>query len=574
MRSSCCQNMTDTCNAMVYATNPFHLIGLSPFANSKSVRRRKEDLESAEAMGGAAWKDEFRHLLGNVQVPSPEEVSAAFRRIEDPQQRIVDEFFWFWPLDDHEDKALDALQEGKKAIAVKIWEKEEMSGDIRRSAIARHNVAIYNHFYAIDGEWQFIKNNVPAISSTVDCANLRRKMLKYWNVALECWGDVADDEDFWDVVRERVSDIDDKRLTTGFVRRMRDEFPIAFDRINGDLVVEYARLPDRHAEVQRHLRYMNESHRGLDDVEATLDAIFDPIEREVELLIQEAGRVRKATPNRALSAARTLLQNSAGIRKMADEILGKDHHRRIKIFDKIASECNFCQVAYGNETKQWEECLGFIKEVIPLACGEDLIGVLNSNLNVVTKNFEDYKLRNYCWFCQKHPADPNFAIEIKMYGNVRIQAEVFSRQYRTTWNNALVVIPRCKHCGNAKVKRDEKQAESWNAYQAARDRRGGWDRFWDIETSEMKACKQKYDEICAKNGRINENENARQEQFPLYAELKKEGFTVGDKPSDLECQTLYEKRQRELELQAKETLKRRGCDPRIVDMAFRDRLRW
>lgn len=536
MRNSHCQNMTDICNATVYAMNPFHLLGLSPFSNSKSVRRRREDLESAEAMGATGWKDEFKHLLGNTQVPSPEMVAAAFRRIEDPQQRIVDEFFWFWPIDERDDEALDALQEGKKTVAEKLWKKEERSSDIRRAVIAKHNVAVYNHFYAIDCEWQFIENDMSEADSPDDHA----KMCKYWDAALERWEDLADDEDFWDVVKERVAVINDKRLTTGFIRRMRDEFPVAFDRINGDLAVEYAKLPGKHAETERHLRYMNESHQGLDDVDATLDAIFDPIEREVDLLTRESIRVRNATPHSALSAARTLLQNTEGIRKMADEMLGKDHPKRRKIFDKIASECNFCQVAYGTKTKQWEECLKFIKEVIPLACDEELIGVLNDNLKIVTQNFEDYKRDNYCWFCQKHPADPKLAVEIKMYGDVQIQTQMFSSQYRATWRNITVAVPRCRCCEDAKRKRDAEASDAWRSYQAARDRRSGWNKFWDVETDETKRLKQKYTEINEKNYKIQKQEENRRDQFPLLVELKRLKFKEGEKPSDWECQQLYE----------------------------------
>ena len=540
MRNSCCQNMTDVCNAKVYAMNPFHLLGLSPFSNSKSIRRRKEDFESAEAMGTTGWKDEFKHLLGNTQVPSPEMVAAAFRRIEDPQQRLVDEFFWFWPIDERDDEALDALQEGKKTVAEKLWKKVEKSRDIRRAVIAKHNVAVYYHFYAIDCEWQFIENDMGEADSPDDHA----KMCKYWDAALERWEDLADDEDFWDVVKERVAVINDKRLTTGFIRRMRDEFPVACDRINGDLAVEYAKLPGKHAETERHLRNMNESHQGLDDVDATLDAIFDPIEREVDLLTRESIRVRNATPHSALSAARTLLQNTEGIRKMADEMLGKDHSKRRKIFDKIASECNFCQVAYGTKTKQWEECLKFIEEVIPLACDEELIGVLNDNLKIVTQNFEDYKRDNYCWFCQKHPADPKLAVEIKMYGDVQIQTQMFSSQYRATWRNITVAVPRCRCCEDAKRKRDAKANDAWRSYQTARDRRSGWNRFWDIETDETKRLKQKYTEFNEKNCKIQAQEENRLNQFPLLVELKKLKFKEGEKPSDWECQQLYESQRR------------------------------
>lgn len=543
MRNSHCQNMTDVCNAAVYATNPFHLLGLSPFANSRAVRRRREDLESAEAMGATGWKDEFKHLLGNTQVPSPEMVAAAFRRIEDPQQRIVDEFFWFWPIDDRDDEALDALQTGDEKTAVRVWKRAEGSGDIRKSVSAKHNIAVYYHFYAIKCEWWFIENN----KGLEDSPKAHRDMCAYWDAALERWEDLADDEDFWDVVKERVAVINDKRLTTGFIRRMRDEFPVAFDRINGDLAVEYAKLSGKHAETERHLRYMNESHQGLDDVDATLDAIFDPIEREVDLLTREAIRVRNATPHSALSAARTLLQNTEGIRKMADEMLGKDHPKRRKIFDKIASECNFCQVAYGTKTKQWEECLKFIKEVIPLACDEELIGVLNDNLKIITQNFEDYKRDNYCWLCQKHMAVSSLAFEYKFYGEIRIQAHPFSSQYRASWQNLSIKVPRCQHCADARKARDAETRKAWDAYWRADEARSGWDKFWGRVPDEVKRLERIHSEIAARNRKIDEKEDARARSFPLLVEVRRLGFMEGEKPSEWECQQEYEKVKRKMD---------------------------
>lgn len=539
MRTSHCQNMTDICNAWVFAKNPFHLLGLSPFANARAIRRRREDLESAQALGASSWKDEFKQLLGHTPIPDSETVDESFRRLEDPQKRIVDEFFWFWPLEGADDEALDALRQGKRTVAEKIWKREEKSGDIRRSMAAKHNVAIYNHFYAIDSEWEFIEADVPKDAAPDDYAN----MCKYWEEALVRWEDLADDEDLWDLVKDRVKGIGDNRLTSGYVRRMRDEFPIAFDRINGDIAVAYAKLRGHEEDTKRHLLYMEQSHQGLDDVQATLDAIFDPIERELDLLSKEVDRVNNTSPYSALSAARSFLEKTEGIRKIADDMLGKAHPLRIKIYDKVASECNFSQVAYGNKTKQWEECLKFEEEILPLACSTELKEVMTNNLKVLKQNFEAYKREHYCWFCQKNPADPALAVEIKMYGDVQIQTRPFSSQYRATWRNITVKVPRCRHCEDEKKARESEDSVAWRAYSVAKDCRSGWNKFWDVETDEVKAAKLAYDKIREKNYKIEKLEEARRDEFPLYVELKCIGFKIGEKPSDWECQKLYDAKQ-------------------------------
>lgn len=86
------------CTENVFRDNVFHILGLRTTATSRQIRRRKEDIEAAHDLGKEAWKNEFKHLLSNRNIPTYEEAIEAFTHIEDPEFRIVSEFFWVWPI--------------------------------------------------------------------------------------------------------------------------------------------------------------------------------------------------------------------------------------------------------------------------------------------------------------------------------------------------------------------------------------------------------------------------------------------------------------------------------------------
>ena len=83
------------CTDNVYKENIFHILGLSSTVTARQIRRRKEDFEIASNMGNEAWKSCFKHILGNYAIPSVDDISDSFSKLENPEIRIISEFFWF-----------------------------------------------------------------------------------------------------------------------------------------------------------------------------------------------------------------------------------------------------------------------------------------------------------------------------------------------------------------------------------------------------------------------------------------------------------------------------------------------
>jgi hypothetical protein len=421
------------CTESVYNDNVFHLLGLRTTATPRQIRRRREDFESAQTLGGDAWKNEFRHLLGNRSVPTPEEVNDAFSKLEDPECRIISEFFWMWPTGD-DDRALDALASGRKSEAFKIWEQDALGYGKKRS-IAQHNLAVVYHFYALDAELQIVDGDGHAPTS------FHESMCDYWEKSFAYWEDLADSDDFWAIYEARMREFDDPRLTGGFVRRFRSEFPIAFDNINARLAARYAKL-GCYADAKRHVDYMTRTMSGLDDVQENMNIVFTPMEQRVKMLVEEHNAKVKADPKVGLEYANRLLDETEEIRRVVLAMLKDGQQLRTSIFTQIVTACNRYQVQYGNSTDEWEGCKKLLERLKVIACTPESKKIVEGNLETVEGNIKYDKEKNTCWVCRERKANCRYSI--KMYGDVRREWGV------VRWRHGEVDVPVCMKCREKK----------------------------------------------------------------------------------------------------------------------------
>lgn len=421
--------LTKLCTENVYMDNIFHILGVGVDVTPRKLRRRREDIDSAHEFGEDAWKNQFRHLLGNRRIPTYQEACDAFIRIENPEERVVSEFFWFWPTGTG-DSSLEDLLAGHRSSAIKAWENGEYAyGKVRISSL--HNLAIVYHLYAIDAELQAIAHggNVPD--------DYHSKMCSYWDKSFSYWEQLADNDDFWDLFTERVRQFDDPRLTSGFVLRLRQEFPIAFDNINAKLAAEYAKL-ERYADAKRHVDYMLKTMSGLDDVQSTLNVLFEPMEQKVNRLIDNYDIKAEKNPSTGLKLAENLLHETEEICRITEALLKEGHRIRTGIFTKIVTACNRYQVAYGDKTDDWNGCLKLLQRLKDLACTEESQKIIAGNIETEKRNLDYVKTENYCWFCKTAKATTHF--DLRMYG------DVVKKLNRTLWRSLTVPIPACNRC--------------------------------------------------------------------------------------------------------------------------------
>jgi hypothetical protein len=225
-----CRALFEACTPELYRRNIFRITGLPVDASTRDMKRRIDELKAAEEMGEIA--SEFTHAFAPKPPPSQDLLRETGQRLVDPERRIIDEFFWFWPMEwgnSIHDEGLAALSEGQLSAALEFWFSVNASAIEPDSVIAVHNLAIYNHIFAVERDID-INLKANANPDTVD----------NWIASLQYWARAVSDDEFWSVFTERIRLLNDPQLTTGFARRIKGTIYEALLRLNFSLSLRAA----------------------------------------------------------------------------------------------------------------------------------------------------------------------------------------------------------------------------------------------------------------------------------------------------------------------------------------------
>lgn len=374
--------LDEICNSKVYHENAYYLLGLEVGMKGRKVKRRIEDFTTAHEMGAADWEQAYdRFLLGQVRAPEKEFFDELVERMKEPEFAAVETFFWFWPVnEDGDDVALGALRDGKRDVAVRVWRELSVKGD-RAATIARHNLAVIFHYYAIDAERQLlagrIKNAPKTYLEGVD---------RFWHVAFEYWEGLVDDDDFWDAYEERVVAFEEPSLGAAFVEKFRKEFPIAFDKINADFMLAYAKV-NQFEDAKRHFVYMTETMRGADDVNETLEEVFRPQVERLELQIKHCRGSEVAEDG--LKDARAMLAASKELFQIFAFLLPPDNYMYRDLRNKVVQVAHRRLVQYANKSGDFEGVLLIEKELLNLAASSSAKTTIQKGIDQLEKIIQE-----------------------------------------------------------------------------------------------------------------------------------------------------------------------------------------
>lgn len=205
----------------IYRTNAFRLLGMPVTASATAIRRHAEGLERALDLGMDMAT--ARRALPLDEPPDRQAIRDAVHRLRDPEQRLVEELFWFWPLEAggaRTDSALECLSNGDHQAASNLWKAAP------NRHVGIHNLAVLAHARVLDLE-------VRGGGASFDTA---RSTL--WHEALGYWQRLIDDREFTRALEERARALDDPRVTEEAARRMVDDLAPALLSINASLALQ------------------------------------------------------------------------------------------------------------------------------------------------------------------------------------------------------------------------------------------------------------------------------------------------------------------------------------------------
>ena len=105
------------------------------------------------------------------------------------------------------------------------------------------------------------------------------------------WGtidaEVLDGEEFWSVLKNRIRDLNDMQLTTGFARRIRSTLPKALLLINARLALSAAERGDTDL-AERHIQLIGNTSFGKDLAEEAIREAIKPIRNRIKTATDKA----------------------------------------------------------------------------------------------------------------------------------------------------------------------------------------------------------------------------------------------------------------------------------------------
>ncbi|MEY2484266.1 MAG: hypothetical protein QOK24_2794 [Verrucomicrobiota bacterium] len=371
-----CQPLLNIATPEIFRINAFRITGLRVDATTRQITKHADKLKMMEELR----QGESAHT-GAFPLPNPptvDQIREASQRLKDPEQRIIDEFFWFWPKhfgESESDPAIRALEGGDPDTAFKIWSTLETSPN--DGVVAMHNIAVLWHLMALEWESYY--------SGRHWSEEKKQETERFWRSAFKRWELLAVDDLFWQTVTERIQQLNDPRLTKEFARRMRATLPHALDKINAELAFRYAE--GGHIDMaEAHVQFMRETNQGLDNVEKTAELVLTPATTRLKAQIQHAQLCAAEVPADGANAAQELLDQARRTLALFGLFFGKESDLRNELSDEVAACCNRLQVTYHKATGDNKGCLDLLRAVLPFATSIELRRQVEENIATLTGN--------------------------------------------------------------------------------------------------------------------------------------------------------------------------------------------
>jgi hypothetical protein len=367
-----CTALMEVAHPKLYRENGFRIAGLHVDASPKELSKHADKLKIMDQIG-------YGHA-GNTAafplepLPSLDQIREAMQRLKDPEKRLVDEFFWFWPEvsgESSKDEALQALAGGDGARAYDIW--TDRKGVSSSSAVAYHNLAVLMHMLALDWTRSYI-------DSTPD-EEAAKRIKDYWRKANRYWKRTNENDFVWDVVKGRIRTLDDERLTTGFGRRMRGVLPEALCLINASLALAYLEQ-DKTDYAKMHLSFVQDFGLSGKQQEKVFDTLLNPYRKR---LLQAAQALEaEAKPASKLDMGISLATEAAEKFRLFDFFYGTASEQRTELFDQVSLACVNAVSVYTNDTEVTDSCVQLLRLSLTLSYQDDL----RERINTFIKNVE------------------------------------------------------------------------------------------------------------------------------------------------------------------------------------------
>ena len=430
----------EVATAELYRRNAFRVLSLPVSATMRDIKRKQTKLKMREKLGvnSTGKTDGYLPLK---PPPGEDDISKAMQRLQDPETRLLDELFWFWPhdLSSTDDDGLKLLAENKVNEAISLWSRYESQGT--NNNVSTHNLAVLCHALALDLEHK--AKDRPLHEKEMEAYR------RCWKGAYKRWVKLLYDEAFWSRFSARIRILNDPRLTTGSAHRIQNSLPKALLLINARLALKAAEKGGKQ-DIQRHIMLMQSS--GFEQImvtEAIRDALSN-VRQRIKMICTPVESKANENPEQADKIARQLLDEAKPLLAIIDQLLPSEDLVRCSAHDEVALKALQCQTIYVSKTENWKNFSDLLENVLPLAVSKTVQSRIEENIDIAKKLLEV----KMCFFCERNMGDDSAVLKVAMHGNIQKQHTGYN-QIRTTWQHCEIKVPRCSECksNHAKIRR-------------------------------------------------------------------------------------------------------------------------
>ncbi len=428
--------LNDVATLDLYRKNPFRVLGLQTNVTLKAAKKQVQKL----TMDMELSNDSSQQGVILPMYPPPEagEIRNAASRLEEPDQRLVDELFWFWPMSQDEapedDELLSAMKSGNYGDAKMIW--RTLANDESVGDIAQHNLAVLSHALALDIE--FLHSQGAGLNEAQT-----RQLEQYWQEAYAAWRPCIENGQLWKRLAIRVAQIDDPRLNRSAVEQIRAGIQETLLSINTRLATKAAEDGDT-AGLGLHVRLVSESGFSESAVDSTLRKAIEPVREKLNVICTTAEKKSDENIGQTEQTIESMFDQAKKPLAVIDSIFKPGHPVRETAHDQVAQKALLCLIGYVNKTNNYDGMIRLTKVALDIAEGADARKSITDNIEMAEKNREF----GMCFFCKKNPSADEADKEVKLYGNVR-HVPVGYNRVQVQWNTSTIKVPRCKECKRA-----------------------------------------------------------------------------------------------------------------------------
>lgn len=363
----------------IYRNNSFRVLNIPVIATESQIKDRADEI-----LGCIRLKIpiEDKGYIDFVPTPGENDVRNAVQRLHNPERRLVDELFWFWPersQNHNPDEALNALESRDFNQAKSIWHSQARDGKGLDGIVAAHNLAVLAHAMALDMEFDHPSDEL----NIVDLGKkkeLWQEAYKWWNSCLERNGLLV----AW--LEKRINELDYSDLKVESAYKLRNTVPGALIKIN---VLLAMRASDRNRlqQADQNIQLIKDNYKFIDKFtqRALMDTIRS-IDDSIKMISKSSEAEANKNPIHGDQVALNLIDNTKTKLAIMDNLLPPKNAIREGAHDTIANSIINIQITFANRTQNWTISLNLLKKSKLIAEGQEAIQRAAREIATVANN--------------------------------------------------------------------------------------------------------------------------------------------------------------------------------------------